>query len=69
MLMYRSLVIDEQLPRDCDSLIRPHQLLRQHGQKLCKRSKPRCVECPLRNLCTYGQITLRRSSPFEPFLP
>ena len=23
-----------------------HQLLRQHGQELCKRSKPRCAECP-----------------------
>ena len=57
MLMYRSLVIHEQLPHDCDSLIRACQLLRQHGQELCKRSRPRCVECPLRNVCAYGQIT------------
>jgi endonuclease III len=39
----------EQLPRDCDSLIRAHQLLRQHGQEMCKRSKPRCTECPVRD--------------------
>jgi endonuclease III len=45
--------IHEQLPRDCDSLIRAHQLLREHGQELCKRSKPRCVECPLRDSCNY----------------
>jgi endonuclease-3 len=45
----------EQLPRDCDSLIRAHQLLRQHGQELCKRSKPRCTECPVRDSCNYGR--------------
>jgi len=47
--------IHGQLPRDYDSLIRAHQLLRQHGQELCKRSKPRCTECPLRNECNYGR--------------
>ena len=45
----------QQLPRDYDSLIRAHQLLRQHGQELCKRSKPRCTECPVRNGCNYGR--------------
>jgi endonuclease III len=44
-----------QLPRDYDSLIRAHQLLRQHGQELCKRSEPRCAECPVRNGCNYGR--------------
>jgi endonuclease III len=47
--------IQGQLPRDYDSLIRAHQLLRQHGQELCKRSKPRCTECPVRNGCNYGR--------------
>ena len=50
-------VIREQLPRDYDSLIRAHQLLRQHGQELCKRSKPHCADCPLRNVCAYGRTT------------
>jgi endonuclease III len=44
-----------QLPKDYDSLIRAHQLLRQHGQELCKRSKPRCTECPVREGCNYGR--------------
>ena len=44
-----------QLPKDYDSLIRAHQLLRQHGQELCKRSKPLCAECPVRVCCNYGQ--------------
>ena len=47
--------IRRQLPRDYDSLIRAYQLLRQHGQELCKRSKPRCTECPVRNGCNYGR--------------
>jgi endonuclease III len=54
---YRSVqnAIHGQLPRDYDSLIRAHQLLRQHGQELCKRSKPRCSECPVREYCNYGR--------------
>ena len=54
---YRSVqdAIREQLPRDYESLIRAHQLLRQHGQELCKRSKPLCAECPVRNGCNYGR--------------
>jgi endonuclease III len=49
--------IREQLPRDYDSLIRSYRLLRKHGQELCKRSKPRCAKCPLRNVCAYGRTT------------
>jgi endonuclease III len=44
-----------QLPKDYDSLIRAHQLLRQHGQELCKRSKPCCAECPLQTECNYNR--------------
>ena len=47
--------IRERLPRDYESLIRAHQLFRQHGQELCKRSKPRCAECPIKNACNYGR--------------
>lgn len=49
--------IHDQLPQDCDSLIRAHQLLRQHGQELCKRSTLRCAECPVRDSCNYGRKT------------
>jgi endonuclease-3 len=54
---YRSVqnVIQGQLPEDYDSLIRAHQVLRQHGQELCKRSKPRCSECPVRDSCSYNR--------------
>jgi endonuclease III len=47
--------IRSQLPRDYDSLIGAHQLLRQHGQELCKRTKPRCAECPVRTECAYNR--------------
>ena len=56
---YRSIqdAIRGQLPKDYDSLIRAHQLLRQHGQELCKRSKPCCTQCPVRDICNYGRRT------------
>ena len=44
-----------QLPMDYDSLIRAHELLRQHGQELCKRSKPCCSDCPVRDSCAYSR--------------
>lgn len=46
-----------QLPADYDTLIRTHQLLRQHGQELCKRSRPLCHTCPLASKCRYFQQT------------
>jgi endonuclease III len=30
-----------------------HLLLKQHGQTLCKRGKPKCVECPLSSKCAW----------------
>jgi len=49
--MQRALAPD--LPDDCGALVRAHQLLRQHGQELCKRSSPHCGSCPLRTHCAY----------------
>lgn len=46
-----------QLPSDYDGLIAAHQLLRQHGQELCKRSQPMCQACPLKLQCAYFQTT------------
>lgn len=41
------------LPLDAAWLTRAHQLLRRHGQELCKTNHPRCDACPLRNDCAY----------------
>lgn len=42
------------LPGDCKSLVSAHQLLRQHGQELCRRSQPHCGQCPLRSSCAFA---------------
>ena len=45
-----------QLPAKCDPLVAAHQLLRQHGQELCKRTRPLCeAGCPLTAECGYFQ--------------
>jgi endonuclease-3 len=37
-----------------DWLISLHELLRVHGRTLCRRSTPRCGECPLAAVCEYA---------------
>ncbi len=53
---YRSVqeALNHELPKECEDLIRAHLLLREHGQKLCKRAKPQCDGCPLLSRCDYG---------------
>lgn len=43
-------------PGDCSVLIAAHQLLKRHGQELCRRSAPRCPACPLRKTCPSAVI-------------
>jgi endonuclease III len=52
---YRAMqeAIKDQLSGRFEFLIAAHQLLRQHGQELCKRSRPLCDECPLKAECRY----------------
>ena len=44
------------LKADCAWLIGAHQLLRRHGQNICKRAKPKCNACPLTTSCNYFQV-------------
>jgi endonuclease III len=53
--------LENQIGDDPKFLIAAHQLLRQHGQELCKRSNPRCAECPLRRTCEYFLQTFKSS--------
>lgn len=39
------------LERGCPWLVRAHELLRRHGQELCKNNAPRCEACPLEKAC------------------
>jgi endonuclease-3 len=41
------------LPTKIAVLTEAHQLLRRHGQELCKTNHPRCEACPLKKECAY----------------
>lgn len=47
-------VLAPALPKRQDGLVTAHQLLRQHGQVLCKTTAPACHTCPVRPSCTYA---------------
>ena len=49
-------VIASELPETGDARARAYLLLRTHGQHLCKRSNPKCTECPLRQHCAYAAL-------------
>lgn len=43
------------LPADTRVMQDAHLLLRHHGQSLCRRSAPRCGECPLASGCSHAR--------------
>ncbi|HEV7743903.1 MAG TPA: hypothetical protein VGO56_02800 [Pyrinomonadaceae bacterium] len=47
--------LKDEIGDDCGFLIRAHQLLRQHGKELCRRSNPACDVCPVNQYCNYYQ--------------
>ena len=47
--------IGPQTTSDFDWLIRAHHLLRIHGQEICRPVKPRCFDCPVRQMCVYAR--------------
>jgi len=61
---YRSAqeAIQAQLPEDCGALLRAYLLLKQHGKELCKRSRPRCDDCPVSSDCLYFNKARRSNS-------
>jgi endonuclease III len=46
---------EAELPETITARRSAYLLLRYHGQTLCRRSAPRCVECPLRRECPVGR--------------
>ena len=52
---YRSVqeAVEGESKKDFDWLIAAHQLLRRHGQELCKMNAPICPPCPLKKYCVY----------------
>jgi endonuclease-3 len=52
---YRSVqtAIETEILKEFPWLIQAHQLLRRHGQELCRRSRPGCRQCPLKQHCPW----------------
>ncbi len=58
---YRSAAatVASELPAGYAALIAAHQLLRRHGQEVCRRSAPLCDRCPLTDGCRWYLDRLR----------
>lgn len=46
-------LIEADIPEQFHARMRAYLLLKQHGQTLCKRSKPKCDQCPVSSNCAY----------------
>lgn len=46
-----------ELPETLDARGRAYLLLKQHGQEICKRTKPKCEQCPVSSKCAYFAAT------------
>jgi len=42
-----------ELPEKFDARTRAYLLLKKHGQGTCKRTRPKCDECPVRRSCAF----------------
>ncbi len=45
--------IEAEVPNLFDPRVRAFLLIKQHGQTLCKRTNPKCAECPISSSCAY----------------
>jgi endonuclease III len=46
-------LIKAKVPEQFHPRMRAYLLLKEHGQTTCKRSKPKCEECPVSSHCAY----------------
>ena len=51
---------EPEVPAHFDALIEAHQLLRRHGQEVCRRSAPLCERCPVTRECEYYALAAGR---------
>ncbi len=45
--------IESEIPATFDARTRAYLLLKQHGQSLCKRTNPKCQDCPVNATCAF----------------
>jgi endonuclease III len=50
------------VPETFDARTRAYLLLKQHGQQTCKRTEPKCEECPVSSNCAFLACHVRRKS-------
>jgi len=46
--------IQDEVAEQFAARIRAYLLIKQHGQTICKRSKPNCAACPVRGHCAFA---------------
>lgn len=46
-------LIEAEIPKQFHARQRAYLLLKEHGQTVCKRTKPKCEECPVCSHCAY----------------
>jgi endonuclease-3 len=47
-------IIEAETPASFEARTRAYLLVKWHGQQLCKRTNPKCGECPVRTSCSFG---------------
>jgi len=45
--------IEAEVPARFDARLRAYLLLKRHGQQICKRTKPKCDQCPVSAACAF----------------
>src|SRR5450432_880134 len=45
--------IEAEVPEKFDARVRAYLLLKRHGQEICKRTNPKCSQCPVRSSCAF----------------
>lgn len=53
-------MIAAEVPATLDARARAYLLLKVHGQQLCKRSNPKCGECPVATSCVFFATRTKR---------
>jgi endonuclease-3 len=46
-------LIQAEVPENLEARSRAYLLLKRHGQELCKRTDPKCPECPVKSSCAF----------------
>jgi len=54
-------IIESDIPENFPARTRAYLLLKQHGQEICKRTKPRCRLCPINSSCKWFEASQQRT--------